>query len=130
MEAHSGAPIWCIDMSQDNIIYTGGADGSVNSWPSTKTTNYVHNNVALDTDMVPKYVNYLNNCDIIVYANIRSTSKLLHYSEDENLLKNVYDLPEHNSSYCIMEISLDRKSIALASIKGEITLYKSKFTKI
>ncbi|XP_011502561.1 PREDICTED: WD repeat-containing protein 6 [Ceratosolen solmsi marchali] len=61
IEAHHGAPIWCIDISEDNIVFTGGGDGSVNSWP-LKNINPLQNHVLLEINnhMLPKHIHIIN----------------------------------------------------------------------
>ena len=128
IEAHQGAPIWCIDMSEDDIVFTGGADGSVNSWPFTSIKNYILDNIILEDnkDLIPKHVTFGSSSDILIYTNSEDNRKILHFSNYNYNLVNSYSLPEYASTYCIMELSPDKQYIALASIKGDITLYKSK----
>lgn len=128
IEAHQGVPIWCIDVSDNEIVYTGGADGSVNRWPLSRVYKKLQNNILIESngDTIPKYVTYTDNDDILIYASIKNNSQLLHFSHDEHQFLYSYDLPEFSSSYCIMELSLNRRCLALASINGSVTLYTSK----
>lgn len=114
-------------MSEDNIVFTGGADGSVNSWPLASIKSHMKNYLLLDDkEIVPKHVTFIDDHDILIYANLKSSSKLLHFVGSEYRLAESYDLPQNSSTYCIMELSLDRQCIAFASIRGNVTLYRSK----
>ncbi|OXU24481.1 hypothetical protein TSAR_014047 [Trichomalopsis sarcophagae] len=126
IEAHQGAPIWCIDISEDDIVYTGGADGYVNFWPLGSIKSYMENHILLENkDIIPKNVNFIDDGDVFIFINCDSSNKILHFCKKQYQLKHTYDVSDYSSTYCIMELSLNRQRIALASIKGEVTLYDS-----
>ncbi|XP_031784570.1 WD repeat-containing protein 6 isoform X2 [Nasonia vitripennis] len=124
IEAHQGASIWCIDISEDDIVYTGGADGYVNCWPLGSIKSYMENHILLENkDIIPKNVNFIDDGDVFIFINCDSSNKILHFCKKQYQLKYTYDVSDYPSTYCIMELSLNRQRIALASIKGEVTLY-------
>jgi WD40 repeat protein len=125
IEAHQGSPIWCIDISEHDTVYTGGGDGSVNSWP-LKHINFLQNHVLLENHkhIFPKHVYFIDNSNILIYSNFKSKHKIFLYNNAFQLL-NSYDLPKCLSSYYIMELSANRQCMILASIEGNIALYKS-----
>lgn len=124
IKAHQGVPIWCLDISDENVIYTGGSDGSVNSWAlaSIKSSNKNFVSICDNKENIPKHVIFLDKEDILVLTNSKSLSKLLHFHGNDYKSLNYYDLHE-DSIYYIMELSPDKKNIALASIQGDILIY-------
>lgn len=118
--AHHGAPIWSIDISENNEnIFTGGADGSVYVWPiayldSPKLISLSNNN---NMHNIPKYIFFLNSGTILIF-NEKGT--LLCYNKKETIslyLKNY-------CNYCIMQVSPCRCFVAFASKEGQVAIYK------
>ncbi|KAL7289608.1 hypothetical protein TKK_0016464 [Trichogramma kaykai] len=125
IEAHQGATIWCIDISVNNILFTGGADGSVNCWSMIDIKSSMSQYSLLEDSQkeVPKHVIFLENSDVLVYSSLKSNTRILHYKKNKNQILDSFSLPEFSSAYCIMELSPNRQKFALASIRGDIILY-------
>ncbi|XP_071571195.1 tRNA (34-2'-O)-methyltransferase regulator WDR6-like isoform X1 [Temnothorax nylanderi] len=117
------APIWSIDVSEDyTMVYVGGGDGSVYMQPlenykSPETISLSSN----DTRNFPKYISYLHDGAIVVFTELGT---LLHYNK-EMMHKNTIDLTKDR--YYIMQVSPDRKLVALASRDGYIVIYEGSF---
>lgn len=116
------APIWSIDVSEDNLmIYVGGGDGSVYMQPfehyKSLETIFLPGN---STCNFPKYVSYLHDGSILVFSELGT---LQHYNK-EMVPKNTIYLAKDR--YYIMQVSLDRRFVALASRDGYVIIYKGK----
>lgn len=122
--AHHGAPIWSIDISEDNkTIFTGGADGAVHIWPFISTPRQNLQILSLfKTDHVPKYVCYLNSGTLLIF---HEGGMLTCYNNTLVLRESLY--LERYSTYCIMQISSCRCYISFASRDGYITIYKGMY---
>lgn len=122
-KVHHGAPIWSIDISKDNKrIFTGGADGSVYMWQTTRHINpkiiFLPSN---DTHNNPKCISYLRNGTLLIFDE-RGT---LFCYDKEKILRTKYSLcSEVHRSYYIMQVSSNRSFVAFASREGYITIYR------
>nr|XP_050850545.1 WD repeat-containing protein 6 isoform X1 [Vespula vulgaris] len=118
--AHHGAPIWSIDISEDNkTIFTGGADGAVHIWPFISAPSNNLQIISLfKTDHVPKYISYLNSGTLLIF---HEGGMLTCYNNALVLRESLY--LERYSTYCIMQISSCRRYISFASRDGYITIY-------
>nr|KAF7427407.1 hypothetical protein H0235_007101 [Vespula pensylvanica] len=118
--AHHGAPIWSIDISEDNkTIFTGGADGAVHIWPFISAPSNNLQIISLfKTDHVPKYISYLNSGTLLIF---HEGGMLTCYDNALVLRESLY--LERYSTYCIMQISSCRRYISFASRDGYITIY-------
>lgn len=119
--AHHGAPIWSIDTCEDNEnIFTGGADGSVYVWPATCCNSpKIISLPSNDAHNIPKYISYLSSGTILIF-NEKGT--LLCYNKEEVMPRETLYLEKY-CSYCIMQVSLCRSFVALASREGYVTIY-------
>ncbi|KAF7987520.1 hypothetical protein HCN44_003282 [Aphidius gifuensis] len=119
--AHGGATIWSIDVSDDrSTIFTGGGDGAVNSWPlNTGDKSELIPYLSYD-NKTPKYVNYLASGNLIVFID---GGKLLTYNSN-NLMPNLTINLTRYESYCLMQLSPNRKLIGFASKNGDLTIYQ------
>lgn len=126
VETHCGTSIWCIEASDDDIIFTGGGDGSVNLTPFPNLTNAYLTTILLEskTEFVHKYVSFVDENNIILLSNVGKDS-LLHSVEISSENMKFVDLPKYLSSYYIIEPSLNKQFIAIGSISGEVTIYES-----
>ncbi|XP_046616157.1 WD repeat-containing protein 6 isoform X1 [Neodiprion virginianus] len=122
IEAHHGAPIWSIDVSEDgNTIITGGGDGAVHVWPLRANTNFVTKIIPLESSNdVPKHIGLLNSTSMVI---ITQTGKMLTHNKESGLKEVSLDTTKY-ASYIVMQISPDRKRVSLASLNGYLTLYE------
>lgn len=119
--AHGGATIWSIDVSQDETtIFTGGADGAVNSWPFNSGEKSELTPWLSYPNRTPKFVNYLDSGSPIVFID---GGELLTYDPGNSEVKSQILLTRYES-YCIMQLSPSRKLIAFASKSGDLTVYQ------
>ncbi|XP_039303311.1 WD repeat-containing protein 6 isoform X2 [Solenopsis invicta] len=119
-KAYYKAPIWSIDVSEDNMtIYVGGGDGSVYMQPfehyKSLETLFLPDD---DRCNFPKYISYLHDGTILIFTELGT---LLHYN-NEMVHKNTIYLA--NDSYYIMQVSLNRHFVALASREGHVIIYE------
>ncbi|XP_057318454.1 WD repeat-containing protein 6 [Microplitis mediator] len=118
--AHEGSAVWTLEISRDkSTIFTGGANGGVNCWPliNDETTALLPKLSFIDKQ-IPKYLSYLNNGDLIVFLD---SGQLLTY--DKQLCpKDSIILPKYKS-YCLMQVSSNRKLIAFASKDGYVDVF-------
>lgn len=122
IEAHHGAPIWSIDASENGeFVITGGGDGAVHVWPLAENTNSQIECVLMKSlKDVPKHVGFLSSGTVVV---ITQTGKMITHNNEENSTIRSVDV-ELYSSYVVMQISPNRKLIALASLSGFLTIYE------
>lgn len=121
-KAYYKAPIWSIDVSEDNLmIYVGGGDGSVytQSFESYKSLETIFL-PGSGTCNFPKYVSYLHDGSILVFSELGT---LLHYNK-EMVHKNIIYLGK--DCYYIMQVSPNRRFVALASRDGYVIIYKGR----
>lgn len=121
-KAYCKAPIWSIDVSEENTIYVGGGDGSVSTQPfepykNLKTSFLPGFLPGNDTRDFPKYVCYLHDDTILVFTEL---GKLLHYSKEMMHKSTMY----LRKDYYIMQVSLDRRRVAFASREGYVKVYE------
>ncbi|XP_015592338.1 WD repeat-containing protein 6 [Cephus cinctus] len=121
IEAHPGACIWSIDITEDNnTIITGGGDGAIYQWPLE------HNNVEVDIVLkydktrIPKHVGFLNSGTILIFIEGRM---LLYRNKADDYPRQFINVPKY-SSYCVMQLSPSREYVALASKDGFLNLHK------
>ncbi|KYN30635.1 WD repeat-containing protein 6 [Trachymyrmex septentrionalis] len=119
-KAYYKAPIWSIDVSEDNIVYVGGGDGSVHMQPFEhyKSLETIFLSSGNDTCNFPKYVSYLHDGTILVFTELGT---LLHYNKEMMLKNTIYLTKEH---YYIMQVSPNRNFVALASRDGYAIVYE------
>ncbi|KAM0729073.1 tRNA (34-2'-O)-methyltransferase regulator WDR6 [Formica fusca] len=123
-KVHHGAPIWSIDISKDNKrIFTGGADGSVYMWQTTRHINpKIISLPSNDTHNNPKCISYLRNGTLLVF----DESGMLFCYDKEQILRTKYSLnSEIHRSYYIMQVSSNRSFVAFASREGYVTIYRA-----
>lgn len=118
---HHGAPIWCIDISNDNRnVLTGGADGSVYAWPVASCNSSEISLPYDDMRNIPKHISYLSSGTILLFD---EKGTLLYYNRGDKTPSDSLYLEKYRS-YCIMQVSPCRSSIAIASIEGYVIIYK------
>ncbi|XP_076239379.1 trafficking protein particle complex subunit 31 isoform X2 [Calliopsis andreniformis] len=122
ISAHHGAAIWSIDVSGDNkTIYTGGADGAVQTWAFTD--NYIErtlSSVEIHKCTLPKYVCYLNSGNFLIFT--EDGYLFLFNKLYDNPIESIY-LETYNTYY-IMKVSLCRSYVCFASRNGYVMIYK------
>lgn len=113
--------MWSIDVSEANTIYVGGGDGSVYMQPFQ---NYQSPKISFlpssDTYNFPKCIAYLHDGAILVFTELGT---LLYYNKEMMLKNTIYLTKNH---YYIMQVSPNRKFVALASRKGYVLIYKGR----
>jgi len=122
-KVHHGAPIWSIDISKDSKrIFTGGADGSVYMWQTTRHINpKIISLPNIDTHSNPKFISYLKNGTLLIF----NESGMLFCYDKEKILRTRYSLSsETQRNYYIMQVSPNRSFIAFASREGYVTIYQ------
>ncbi|KAJ8665194.1 hypothetical protein QAD02_006856 [Eretmocerus hayati] len=128
VDAHRGAAIWSIDVSENEVIYTGGADGSVNSWPfhrpDLKTVTETKISLEDVDNFTPKHVRFIDSDNLLIFSNEKNCSKMLFMKKTEHEQEMVCNLPNHVSNYCTLEICPSKSRLAVASISGEVTIYE------
>ncbi|KAK0176366.1 hypothetical protein PV328_000510 [Microctonus aethiopoides] len=124
--AHDGATIWSISISEDkSTIFTGGADGALNSWPLVQNqSSILIPTLTFDEKKIPKHICYLKSGLLVVFFD---NGELVTYSDQNHLPKDSFHLSRYQN-YCIMKVSLDRTRIALASNDGYIDLFDESTT--
>ncbi|XP_012255908.2 WD repeat-containing protein 6 [Athalia rosae] len=122
IEAHHGAPIWCIDISEDgNTIITGGGDGAVHVWPLRENSSFETKIIPMENvHEVPKHIGILSSSTLVF---ITQSGKIITHNTELGINVESIDL-KLCTSYILMQISPNKKHIALASLNGYLTLYK------
>ncbi|XP_043272802.1 WD repeat-containing protein 6 [Venturia canescens] len=125
IEIHNGSEIWSIDVSENNEnIFTGGADGAVNVWPFESPIFPQERSIYTnDEKKNPKYVFYTQSRNILIFID---GGYLIHYCQEFGKLSTIFNSFRF-SSYSVMQISPDRKKIALGSKDGYLEIYEEIF---
>ncbi|KAL0127151.1 hypothetical protein PUN28_005435 [Cardiocondyla obscurior] len=122
-KARYKAPIWSIDVSEDDMtVYVGGGDGSVYLQPfknyKSPETIFLSGN---DTCNFPKYISYLDDGAILVFT---ESGTLLYYSKEITHKSTIQLAKDH---YYIMQVSPNRDFVAFASREGCVIIYEKSF---
>lgn len=118
-EAHQGAGIWCMDVSESrSLVVTGGADGGVNVWPLD--VNRCSTRRLPPPGDIPRRVSLLRGSHILVCT---ESGCLMYYNGDTWC---PVFTDERISSYCLLEVCPVNKRIALATIHGDVIVLTSK----
>ncbi|XP_066597606.1 tRNA (34-2'-O)-methyltransferase regulator WDR6 isoform X2 [Prorops nasuta] len=119
-QAHHGAAIWSIDVSEDKeTILTGGANGSIYSW--SLLSNNIPQLIPLSKDKhgtYPKYIGFLKSGNTLIF---KEGGILLTYHIETGNFKSSNILQKY-CKHCMMEISPSRFYVAFASGDGNITI--------
>ncbi|KAH0550310.1 WD repeat-containing protein 6 [Cotesia glomerata] len=117
--AHEGSAVWTLEVSKDkSTIFTGGANGGVNCWPLNKPTTELLPKLSFTDKQIPKYLSYLHCGTLVIFVD---NGQLLTYDR-ELAPKDSIILPRYKS-YCLMQVSPNRKLIAFASKDGYVDLF-------
>ncbi|CAG5103493.1 Similar to Wdr6: WD repeat-containing protein 6 (Mus musculus) [Cotesia congregata] len=117
--AHEGSAVWTLEVSKDkSTIFTGGANGGVNCWPLNKPTPELLPKLSFTDKQIPKYLSYLHCGTLVIFVD---NGQLLTYDR-ELAPKDSIILPRYKS-YCLMQVSPNRKLIAFASKDGHVDLF-------
>lgn len=122
VEIHNGSEIWSLDVSENNEkIFTGGADGAVNVW-SFKSSNLSEKRLVYSSDQNrnPKFVFYTDFRSLLIFMD---GGNLIYYCQRAKTIVNSLNLSRF-SSHCVMQISPDRRKVALGSKEGYLEIYE------
>ncbi|XP_075211583.1 tRNA (34-2'-O)-methyltransferase regulator WDR6 isoform X2 [Lycorma delicatula] len=121
-ETHQGGSVRCLDFSEKlQLAATGGADGGVHLWPVPKklSSNFDSALLSFKPSVVPSRIKLMNNNIIVITG--RNSSEL-HMLSDSKWLSVFTD--DRILNYCLLEVSVCRKYIALATIHGFLIVLK------